>query len=107
MLKGILITGWILFIIIVFLGSYGVMYFESQTLNPSIVTYEDALWWSINVSSAVGDCDLCPKTTGARVISTIMMIVGYAIFVINIGALSSYFKTEIHVHHLPDGRRHK
>ena len=71
------------------------LYYEQHISDASIVTYEDALWWSVNVSSAVGDCNLCPKTTGGRLVSVVLMFVGYALFSINIAILVSLFKHEL------------
>lgn len=71
------------------------LYYEQQADAATIKTYEDALWWSVNVSSAVGDCDICPKTTGGRSVSVLMMFIGYALFSINIAVLTALFKKEL------------
>lgn len=89
------ITSWIVFFIAIFIGAYGVLYYEQHISDASIVTYEDALWWSVNVSSAVGDCNLCPKTTGGRLVSVVLMFIGYALFSINIAVITTIFKKEI------------
>ena len=90
-----IVIGWLVLGIAIFVGAYGVQYYESECPQATINTYGDALWWSVNVSSAVGDCDICPKTTGGRVVSTILMFIGYALFSINIAVLSALFKKEI------------
>ena len=90
-----LFFGWLIFIIALLVGAYGVLYYESQCSTASINTYEDALWWSINVSSAVGDCNICPKTTGGRIVSTILMFIGYALFSINIAGVITFFKEKV------------
>jgi voltage-gated potassium channel len=94
MIKTIII-GWVILIVAVLVGAYGVQYYEAQQPNATIRTYGDALWWSVNVSSAVGDCDICPKTTGGRVVSTFLMFIGYALFSINIAVITALFKREI------------
>ena len=94
MLKTIILS-WIVLFIAIFLGAYGVLYYEQQISCATINTYEDALWWSVNVSSAVGDCEIYPKTTGGRIISVLMMFIGYALFSINIAILVSLFKHEL------------
>ncbi|WP_458463102.1 potassium channel family protein [Paenibacillus sp.] len=90
-----IISSWIVLCIAIFVGAYGVLYYEQQAAHTSIVNYEDALWWSVNVSSAVGDCDICPQTTGGRVVSVVLMFIGYALFSINMAILVSWFKHEI------------
>ena len=94
MIKTIILS-WIILFVAIFLGAYGVLYYEQRSSTATIINYEDALWWSVNVSSAVGDCDICPKTTGGRFISVILMFVGYALFSINIAVLVSLFKKEL------------
>ena len=91
MIKTIVLSWTILFIAI-FIGAYGVYYYEQQDKEATIITYEDALWWSVNVSSAVGDCNICPITTGGRIISVILMFVGYALFSINIAVIANILK---------------
>lgn len=90
-----IVVGWVILALAIFIGAYGVQYYESQISNATICSYGDALWWSVNVSSAVGDCDICPKTTGGRVVSTILMFIGYALFSINIAVITALFKREI------------
>lgn len=94
MIKTVII-GWIILALAVFIGAYGVQYYEIQQPGTNIRTYGDALWWSVNVSSAVGDCDICPKTVGGRVVSTVLMFIGYALFSINIAVITALFKREI------------
>lgn len=96
MLKTI-VFGWIILALAIFVGAYGVEYYEHQIPNATIHTYGDALWWSVNVSSAVGDCDIGPKTVGGRVVSTILMFIGYALFSINIAVITMLFKKELDV----------
>ena len=97
-LKRALLSGWVLFILTLFVGAYGILDAETKDPNATIKTYEDALWWSVNVASAVGDCDICPKSLGGRAISVLLMIIGYALFAINISALTLYFKKEIRIY---------
>lgn len=94
MLKAI-ISSWAVLLVTIFIGAYFVLYYEQQTNAATIKTYEDALWWSVNVSSAVGDCDICPKTPGGRAVSVLMMFIGYALFSINIAVLTALFKKEL------------
>ena len=94
MLKAIIIS-WVILLITIFVGAYFVLYYEQGCSSSAIISYEDALWWSVNVSSAVGDCDICPKTTGGRLVSVFMMFVGYALFSINIAVLTTLFKKEL------------
>lgn len=92
-----IVIGWIVLFIAIFAGAYGVLYYEQQTPSATIKNYEDALWWSVNVSSAVGDCAICPVTTGGRCVSVVLMFIGYALFSINMAILVTLFRHEIDV----------
>lgn len=96
MIKSTLLVSWFIFILIIAGGSSMILQFEQADIHSNIKTYSDALWWSINVASAVGDCSLSPSTLGGRIVSVIMMILGYAIFTINVSALVAFFHKHIH-----------
>ena len=90
-----LMTGWAIFIIVVLVGSAFILHFESSSISPQIKNYQDALWWSINVSSAVGDCELYPITFLGRMVSVVLMIFGYALFSLNVSAIVVMFHKRI------------
>ena len=87
--------GWLIFILMIFVGSFLILKVESEVDNCQIKNIQDALWWSINVSSAVGDCELYPITLMGRIISVVMMIFGYALFSLNISAIVVLFHDKI------------
>ena len=96
MIKNMLITSWFIFIVFIIIGSDLIFELEQADPSSNITSYSDALWWSINVASAVGDCSLSPNTLGGRIVSVVLMIVGYALFTLNIGALVTFFHKHIH-----------
>ena len=87
--------GWLIFVLMIFVGSFLILKVESEVDNCQIKNIQDALWWSINVSSAVGDCELYPITLMGRIISVVMMIFGYALFSLNISAIVVLFHDKI------------
>lgn len=87
--------GWTIFIIMIIVGSFLILKAESEVDNCQIKNIQDALWWSINVSSAVGDCEIYPVTITGRIISVVMMIFGYALFSLNISAIVVIFHNKI------------
>ena len=95
LLSTALSIGWIIFILMIIVGSFLILKVESEVDNCQIKNIQDALWWSINVSSAVGDCELCPVTLMGRIISVVMMIFGYALFSLNISAIVVIFHDKI------------
>ena len=76
------------FLIVLFVGAWLELYAESAAINANILTYPDALWWSLNVCS-VGDASLYPVTNIGRLVGAGLILIGYSLFAINVAALSS------------------
>ena len=76
------------FALLVFLGAYLELRVEAGAEGASICTYGDALWFALNVSS-VGDASCTPVTTAGRIIGACLILIGYALFTVNIAVLSS------------------
>jgi voltage-gated potassium channel len=90
-LKDILKTNGLIYItlatvFIVFLGALGIMIVE-----PGIGTFSDSLWWSIVTTTTVGYGDISPKSTGGRVITGLLMIVGIGFLGMVTGSIATYF----------------
>lgn len=85
------------FIIVLFAGAWLELYAESAAMNANILTYPDALWWSLNVCS-VGDASLYPVTNTGRLIGAGLILIGYSLFAINVAALSSMISHYLNNH---------
>lgn len=85
------------FLIMLFSASWVILEVEQDAPGASITTYEDALWWTLNVSS-VGDTSLQPVTSEGKIVGAFIIFIGVTIFAINTGTLagivSSLIKTE-------------
>jgi voltage-gated potassium channel Kch len=55
-------------------------YYLEHDVNPRIVHYIDALWWSFATTTTVGYGDIVPITIGGKIIGIFLMLVGVAIF---------------------------
>lgn len=77
-----------IYIFLIFFGAYLTLQCESQDITANIKNYYDALWWSINATS-IGDSNVYPITISGRIIGTILIIIGYGLFTINVGAISA------------------
>jgi hypothetical protein len=77
-----------------FSASWVILEVEKNASGASIVTYEDALWWTLNVSS-VGDTSLQPVTSKGKILGAGIIFVGVTIFALNTGLLSAIFSSII------------
>ncbi len=76
------------FVIVLFASAYLTLLFEAGSPNANIRTYHDALWWCLHASS-VGNSNVFPITAGGRLVGAFVIIVGYGLFTINVGAISA------------------
>ena len=90
----ILILSILTFLIMLFSASWVIFEIERDAPGASIVTYEDALWWTLNVSS-VGDTSLQPVTRVGKIIGAGIIFIGVTIFALNTGLLSAIFSSLI------------
>ena len=90
----ILLLSFFTFLIMLFSASWVILKFEANAPGANITNYEDALWWTLNVSS-VGDTSLQPVTPEGKVVGAIIIFLGVTIFALNTGVLSAIFTSLI------------
>ncbi|EKN63627.1 ion transport 2 domain-containing protein [Neobacillus bataviensis LMG 21833] len=62
-----------------------------KLFEPSIKTYQDALWWSMVTATTVGYGDISPETGMGRVIAAILMLLGIGLIGMVTSSISTYF----------------
>lgn len=90
----IFILSILTFLTMLFTASFVILQVEKNAPNANIKTYEEALWWTLNVSS-VGDTSLQPVTKTGKIIGSFIIFIGVTIFAINTGILSALFNNLI------------
>lgn len=73
-----------------FVGSIAILDAESSSSTASIVSFDQALWWSLTTISTVGYGDLYPTTLEGRFVAGILMVFGIALFSAGAGILVSW-----------------
>lgn len=76
------------FVIVLFTSAYLTLLCEAKSPDANIKNYYDALWWCLNASS-VGNSNVFPITAGGRLVGAFVIVVGYGLFTINVGAISA------------------
>ena len=84
--------------LIVFLGIFTLeviglleLYFEKDATGANITTGGDAIWWGYVTATTVGYGDQYPVTRGGRIVGTLMLTVGVALFATFSGFLANAF----------------
>ncbi|WP_405792343.1 potassium channel family protein [Streptomyces sp. NBC_01506] len=78
-------------VVVLLLGSWIIVPFESSAPRATITSFPLALWWSVETATTVGYGDLYPVTAPGRVIAGIVMLVGIAVFSIVTASLATWF----------------
>ncbi|WOV85806.1 ion channel [Sporosarcina jeotgali] len=63
-------------------------------IEPSITTYEDALWWSVVTATTVGYGDISVETGLGRIIAIVLMVFGIGLLGMITGSIATYFIKE-------------
>jgi len=84
---------FILFIVIVvFQGAVVfILHFEESSASGNIASISDAVWWAFATVTTVGYGDKYPVTDGGRIVATLLMAVGIALFSVITGSLAEWF----------------
>ena len=78
------------FAAVLIVGAYLVLALEQGADGASIRTQSDALWWAVNISS-VGDANISPVTNAGRFAGAMLILIGYALFTVNVVLISAIF----------------
>lgn len=77
-----------IYILVIFSGTYFTLKAEQEDSTANIKGYNDALWWSLNATS-IGDSNVYPVTAKGRIIGAFLIVIGYGLFTVNVGAISA------------------
>jgi len=79
-------------------------YFIEKSVNTSVATFFDALYYTVTVTTGVGLGDIFPLTTPGKALSMVMMLSGTVIFVCFTAVLSASILA-IEAEHLKEKQR--
>jgi voltage-gated potassium channel len=89
--ESVLLIATLMGLLVVTLGSIGVVNAESGAAGASIETGYDAVWWSLVTISTIGYGDMVPVTPAGRTIGVFMIFVGVGLFTTLTSYLASNF----------------
>lgn len=78
-------------ILVGFVAALAVLEAERDAPEATIVTFGDAIWWTLTTISTVGYGDLYPVTTGGRIVAGSLMVAGIALLGVVTGSIASWF----------------
>jgi len=88
-IKEELILFFLITIIVLYLSSVGIYYFEHQAQPEAFSSVFHSLWWAVATLTTVGYGDIAPITVGGKVFTFIVLMVGLGVVAVPAGLVSS------------------
>jgi voltage-gated potassium channel len=76
-------------VLLLFLSSVGIYYFENKAQPDVFSSVFHSLWWSVCMLTTVGYGDVYPVTTGGRIFTFFILAVGMGIISVPTGIVAS------------------
>jgi voltage-gated potassium channel len=92
--SGPLLSVLVFFLMVLFLGSVAVYYFEREAQPASFPNVPAALWWAVVTLTTTGYGDVVPITPMGRMVAALVMISGLGVFGLWTGILATGFAAE-------------
>jgi voltage-gated potassium channel len=89
--SSILLVVVLLTVLVIEFGSMAILAVEESAPNGNIKTASDALWYLVVTISTIGYGDRYPTTNLGRIIGTVVLVMGVALFTTMTGFIAHYF----------------
>ena len=92
--SGPLLSVLVIFLMVLFLGSVAVYFFERDVQPATFGNVPAALWWAVVTLTTTGYGDVVPITLLGRMVAAVVMICGLGVFGLWTGILATGFAAE-------------
>jgi voltage-gated potassium channel len=92
--SGPLLSVLVIFLMVLFLGSVAVYFFERDVQPATFGNVPSALWWAVVTLTTTGYGDVVPITLPGRMVAALVMISGLGVFGLWTGILATGFAAE-------------
>lgn len=89
LVKEELVLFLIVSIMIVFIVSFGIYYFENEAQPEAYKSVFHSMWWSIVTLTTVGYGDIYPITIGGKIFTFFVLIIGVAVVTVPAGLVAT------------------
>lgn len=76
-------------LLLLYFSAVGIYYFENPAQPELFSSVFDSMWWSITTLTTVGYGDVYPITTGGRIFTFFVLLIGLGIFSVPAGLVAS------------------
>ena len=64
-------------IILLYISSVGIYYFEHELQPDAFSSIFDCMWWAVSTMTTVGYGDIVPKTIGGKIFTSLISFIGF------------------------------
>lgn len=75
--------------VILYISAMGIYYFERDAQPDQFASIFHSLWWAVTTLTSVGYGDVYPVTTGGRVFTSLVLLVGLGVVAVPTGLIAS------------------
>jgi len=97
-IKEELVLYLVLTLMLIFVASIGIYYFENGAQPEKFKSVFHCMWWAISTLTTVGYGDVYPITLGGRIFTAIILLLGLGLISVPSGLIASAF-TKVHEDH--------
>ena len=97
-IKEELILYLVLTVVLLFVASIGIYYFENEAQPEKFKSIFHCMWWAISTLTTVGYGDVYPITLGGRIFTAIILLIGLGLIAVPSGLIASAF-TKVYEDH--------
>ena len=76
-------------VILLFLSSVGIYYFEHEAQPESFASIPQSLWWAVCTLTTVGYGDVYPITVGGKLFTFLILMCGLGVIAVPAGLIAS------------------
>jgi voltage-gated potassium channel len=76
-------------IVLLYFAAVGIYYFENPAQPDAFVSVFHSLWWAVATLTTVGYGDVYPVTTGGRIFTFFILLIGLGIVSVPAGLVAS------------------
>ena len=84
-------------IILLYISSVGIYYFENPVQPENFASLFDCMWWAISTMTTVGYGDIVPITVGGKIFTSFISFIGIGVVSIPTALLASSLTNLLHV----------
>ena len=90
-------------VVLIYVASVGIYYFESTVQPEAFGSVPQCLWWAVATLTTVGYGDVYPLTAGGRIFTFVILMIGLGVIAVPAGLLATSLSETLRKEQLGEG----